>query len=143
MILYALQCANRHAFEAWFGSSAAYDAQVAAGQVSCPVCGSTEVTKAVMAPALGKGTRAGAEAETRAEAASPEALLAEMRALRDQLTKDADNVGEAFPEEARRIYYSESPQRSIYGKASPAEAKELAEEGVPVLPLPALPEDKN
>jgi len=143
MILYALRCANGHAFEAWFGSSAAYDAQVAADQVSCPVCGSTEIAKGVMAQALGKGTKNGTEAETRAEATSPDALLAEMRALRDQLTKNADDVGEAFPEEARRIYYSESPQRSIYGKASPSEVKELAEEGVPVLPLPVLPEDKN
>jgi hypothetical protein len=139
MILYRLVCDGAHEFEAWFGSGASYDAQAEAGQVACPVCGSVAVRKAVMAPALAK-SRDEARASMRA---GPEALAAELRALRQQLTENAEDVGDQFPEEARRIYYSEGPKRSIYGKATPSEARELAEDGVPVLPLPSLPEDKN
>jgi hypothetical protein len=137
MIRYKLRCETGHEFEAWFGSISAFERQAAEAQVACVHCGSTKVERAPMAPALAKtGDGTGRKGER-------EALIEKMRALREDLTRNAENVGEAFPEEARKMYFSEAPGKSIYGKASPAEAKALTEEGVPVLPLPPLPEDQN
>ena len=158
MIRYALRCERGHSFESWFADSAAYDKQEKRRLVSCPHCGSAQVEKAIMAPALaGTKSRRKARAEPPvvanlpAAGNAPVAMLspqetefrAKLKELRDTLTKNADNVGGKFPEEARKMHYGEIEHRSIYGEASPAEAKKLAEEGVEFHPLPVLPEERN
>jgi hypothetical protein len=151
MIKYTLICEQRHEFETWFASSGAYDKQEKRGLVSCPACGSGKVEKAIMAPRLA-GTRKGkkrAPAETPASA--PVAMLSpqeqelrtKLKELRDHITKNADYVGQKFPEEARKMHYGEIEHRSIYGEATPDDAKALAEEGIEFHPLPILPDDRN
>jgi hypothetical protein len=156
MIRYSLRCEHDHAFESWFQDSSAYDTQVKRKLVSCPVCGSHGIEKAIMAPRIvGKRGReaaapAPAPTETGAAATSTPLLMAqerELRAklkeLRDHIVKNADNVGESFPNEARKMHYGEIEHRPIYGEASPDEARSLIEEGVEVSPLPVLPDDRN
>jgi hypothetical protein len=158
MIRYALQCENGHAFESWFADSAAFDKQAKRGLVSCPQCGSAKVEKAIMAPRLsaskkGKPAQAPAPAADTpaAEAPAPVAMVspqerefrAKLKELRDHLVQNADHVGAKFPEEARKMHYGETEHRSIYGEASPDEAKALVEEGIEVHPLPVLPEERN
>jgi hypothetical protein len=162
MILYSLICERKHDFEIWFKNSADYDKQAKRGLVTCPACGSAEVEKALMAPSLGRGTKKDVhapmtegtpttEAPVPVENKTPVAMIspheqefrAKLKELRDHLTKNADNVGAKFPEEARKMHYGESEHRSIYGEASPQEAKELLDEGVELHPLPVLPEERN
>ena len=159
MIRYALHCEHDHAFESWFQDSSAYDTQVKRKLVSCPVCNSVKIEKAIMAPRIvGKKGRERAEPAAPAAApAAPEAaagptplvmaqereLRAKLKELRDHIVKNADNVGERFPNEARKMHYGEIEHRPIYGEASPEEAKSLIEEGVEVSPLPVLPDDRN
>ena len=158
MIRYTLRCDQDHSFESWFQDSAAYDSQVKRKLVTCPVCGSAEVEKAIMAPRIvGKRGRekapvpveAAAPVETPATESTPlmmaqeRELRAKLKELRDHIVKNADNVGEKFPNEARKMHYGEIEHRPIYGEASPEEAKSLIEEGVEVSPLPVLPEDRN
>jgi hypothetical protein len=160
MIRYALVCAKGHSFESWFQNSAAFDKQAKRGLVECPVCGNTKVEKALMAPTLA-GTRKRAqpaapmvsnEAPPAADtAAEPVALMmahetelrAKLKELRDHIKANADNVGEQFPEQARKMHYGEIEHRSIYGEASSEEAKELHEEGIEFHPLPVLPDERN
>ena len=140
MIRYALTCDQGHGFEAWFGSGSDYDVQVEAGAVVCPSCGSAEVSKAPMAPAVRRGGPAPAEGKANRERRQTYALLKDLKA---HLKANAEHVGPAFPEEARKMHYGEAEPRSIYGEASLEEAKALREEGIPALPLPPLPEDNN
>jgi hypothetical protein len=153
MIRYDLICEQRHTFDGWFRDSAAFDQQAKKGLVSCPRCGATKIEKAIMAPRV-SGTRKRGKSEPAAavaEAASPVAIMApeekelrtKLRELREHLTKNSDNVGKRFPEEARKMHYGEIEHRSIYGEASPKDAKALHEEGIAFHPLPVLPEDKN
>jgi hypothetical protein len=158
MIRYALVCDKGHEFESWFADSAAYDKQAKRRLVSCPHCGSAKVDKAIMAPRLaGKKGKAPIEAPpAEAPAAAPAApapvamlspqereVRAKLKELREHLTKNADNVGGKFPNEARKMHYGEIERRSIYGEATPDEARSLAEEGIEFHPLPVLPDDKN
>ena len=168
MIRYALACSKGHTFESWFQNSAAYDKQAKRGLVECPVCGDSKVAKALMAPTLAGTKKRGrpsqpaampapsAEAQVTPETSTPEApspvamispeereFRSKLKELRDHLTKNADNVGRKFPDEARKMHYGETEHRSIYGEASPEEAKELHEEGVEFHPLPVLPEERN
>ncbi len=161
MIRYALACERGHDFESWFQDSAAYDKQAKRGLVTCPLCGSAKVEKAMMAPRLSttaKKKRAPVaaatlttESPTATAAPAPVAMIspqeqelrAKLKELRDHLTKNADNVGPKFPEEARKMHYGEIEHRSIYGVASPEEAKELSEEGVEFHSLPPLPDERN
>ena len=169
MIRYALVCDKQHEFESWFPNSGAYDKQVKRGLVTCPACGSAKVEKAIMAPRLARADAdaparlpaetAEAPAEAPADAtpvAAPEEktpvamisprereLRQKLKELRDHLTRNSDNVGPKFPEEARKMHYGEIEHRSIYGEASPDEAKALAEEGIPFHPLPILPDERN
>jgi hypothetical protein len=140
MIRFALTCGKGHGFEAWFGSGAVYEEQVAARAIACPACGSAEVRKAPMAPAVFRGKSRSAESRTSPERKKTYAFLKDLRA---HLTANADDVGPTFPEEARKIHYGEAEARSIYGEASLEEAKMLKEEGIPAVPLPPLPEDHN
>lgn len=161
MIRYALLCAKGHSFDSWFQNSAAYDKQRKRSLVGCPVCGDTNVEKAIMAPRLSgvnKRRRAmvaaddtGAEATTPETGKSPVAMISpqeldlrrKLKELRDHLTKDSDYVGQKFPEEARKMHYGDVKHRSIYGEASPQEAKKLHEEGIEFHPLPVLPDERN
>jgi len=158
MIRYTLRCEQSHSFESWFQDSSAYDQQVKRKLVTCPVCGSAEVEKAIMAPRIvGKKSRekapvpveAAAPVETPATESTPlmmvqeRELRAKIKELRDHIVKNADNVGERFPNEARAMHYGDKEHRPIYGEASPEEARALIDEGVEVSPLPTLPEDRN
>jgi hypothetical protein len=132
MILYQLQCADGHAFEAWFKDSSAYDRQEKRGEVHCPVCSSSEVGKAIMAPHVASSsTRESDAGETRARQVAREILMA-MGQLRKEVEKNCEYVGERFADEARAIHYGEAPERGIYGEASQEEAKALHEEEIPV-----------
>jgi len=159
MIKYSLVCDKGHDFESWFASSAAFDKQAKRKLVTCPLCNSAKVEKAIMAPRLSSSKKraepveAPAPASTPAPAASPapvamlspqeRELRSKLKELRDHLTKNADNVGPKFPEEARKMHYGEIEHRSIYGEASPNDAKALAEEGIEFHPLPILPDERN
>ncbi|MGL5446987.1 MAG: DUF1178 family protein [Rhabdaerophilum sp.] len=142
MIRYALICEAGHAFESWFGSSSAFDTQSKRGLVSCPHCGSVQVEKQIMAPAIKH-----AEQETARPVALADPRDAEMRqfmrAYRQFVETHAEHVGDKFAEEARKIHFGESDERAIYGEATPSEVLELREEGVEVAPLPILPDERN
>ena len=164
MIRYALACSKGHTFDSWFQNSAAYDKQAKRGLVECPLCGDSKVEKALMAPTLSGTKKRGrpsmpasmpapaAEAAPAApETTAPVAMVSpeerefrtKLKELRDHLTKNAENVGGKFPEEARKMHYGETEHRSIYGEASPKDAKELADEGIEFHPLPMLPDEHN
>ncbi|MBR0991414.1 DUF1178 family protein [Bradyrhizobium japonicum] len=160
MIRYALRCDRDHDFESWFQSSSAYDSQVKRKLVTCPICGSAKVDKAIMAPRIigKKGRGRAAPPPEPAAAPAPEAapsgptsllmaqekeLRSKLKELRDHIVKNADNVGERFANEARAMHYGDKEHRPIYGEASPEEAKSLIDEGIEVSPLPTLPEDRN
>src|SRR6187399_804804 len=160
MIRYNLRCAKGHTFESWFQNSAAYESQEKRKLVSCPDCGSAKVERAIMAPQIvsKKGREAAAPAPAPApapagDAAAPAStpllmaqereLRAKLKELRDHIVKNADNVGERFSNEARKMHYGEIEHRPIYGEASPDEARALIDEGVEVSPLPILPDDRN
>jgi hypothetical protein len=157
MIHYHLRCERGHAFESWFQSSSAYEAQEKRKLVNCPTCGSAKVERAIMAPRIvsnkSRETPPLAPAAAATEAATPAStpllmaqereLRAKLKELRDHIVKNADNVGERFPNEARKMHYGDIEHRPIYGEASPDEARALIEEGVDVAPLPVLPNDRN
>ena len=152
MIRYALSCEKGHGFESWFKSANAYDRQVARGLIGCPVCGSTKIGKAIMAPGVTRGATREAPAPAPVqEPRAPVAMLSDkerelrtkLRELRDHVVKNADYVGGKFPEEARKMHYGEVEHRSIYGEASTADAAELIEEGIELHPLPILPDERN
>jgi hypothetical protein len=160
MIHYHLRCERDHAFESWFQSSSAYETQERRKLVSCPICGSTKVERAIMAPQIvskrKRGHEISAPAPTpapAAEAAAPAStplmmaqereLRTKLKELRDHIVKNADNVGERFPNEARKMHYGDIEHRPIYGEASPDEARSMIDEGIEVSPLPVLPEDRN
>ncbi|MGE5504678.1 MAG: DUF1178 family protein [Actinomycetota bacterium] len=131
MILFELRCGNAHQFEAWFRDGATYDAQAAAGEIACPVCGDCKVEKAIMAPRLAK--RTGAALDVEAVAAEMKKTL---RELRRNVEENCDYVGDRFAEEARRIHYGETQARGIYGEATEEQSRELEEEGVTVQRIP-------
>ena len=145
MIRFALTCEQGHGFDAWFSSGDSYDEQTEAGVIICPKCGSAEVEKAPMAPAVlrGGGARGPQEGESPVQTTEPNQSYAMLKGLREQLKSNAEDVGKAFPEEARKIHHGEAEERNIYGEASADEAKSLQKEGIPVLPLPKLPEEHN
>ena len=145
MIKYQLQCDKDHEFAGWFASSDAFDKQVKRKLVECPECSSTDVRKALMAPSVST-SRKKAQVETAETAKARAELIKAMREVRKKVEQNAEYVGPRFAEEARRIHYKEAESREgkgIYGEASLAEAKELAEEGIDFMPLPVLPEDQN
>ncbi len=140
MIRYDLRCSEGHAFEAWFGSAAAYDEQSARGLVSCALCGATKVEKALMAPGVPvKGNRREAQAAPMLSAPAPAEIVEKLAALRREIEAKSTWVGRRFAEEARAMHLGEAEARPIHGEATGEEAKALIEEGVPVAPLPFLP----
>ena len=142
MIRYTLRCDKEHEFEAWFRSGADYDRTAKAGANECPVCGSTAVEKALMAPSV-----SGTKKSDKMTLAAPDPRSVAMRELvkefRKRVTENADYVGDKFAEEARKIHYEEVESRGIYGEATADEAKDLADEGIGFHPLPPIPEDRN
>ncbi len=163
MIHYALNCEHGHAFESWFQNSAAYDKQSKRALVTCPICGSAKVEKAIMAPRLNRAEApepppvsptpptpptplpppAPAKAPVAIMSPPERELRKKLKELREHITKNADYVGPRFPEQARKIHYGEIEHRSIYGEASPDEARKLHEEGIEFHPLPILPDEYN
>jgi hypothetical protein len=143
MIKYALGCAEGHEFESWFPDSAAYEKQRKGRLVACPECGSTAVDKAIMAPAV--------VGDRNAPEGPPASLLDARRRqaremvvrLRQEIEANTDDVGGKFPEVARAIHAGDEPERAIRGQASADEARALIEEGVGVLPMPALADEMN
>ena len=142
MIRYALRCDRDHEFEAWFRSSGDYDRAATAGENVCPFCGSKDVGKALMAPAVG-----GAKDSGKMTLAAPDprrlAMREAIKEFRRRVTENADYVCDKFAEEARKIHFNEVEPRGIYGEATSEEASELAEEGIAFQPLPPIPEDRN
>ena len=141
MIRFNLVCDAQHEFEAWFSSSDDFDKQSARGLVSCPICGSEKVEKALMAPAV--STARDKEASTQlamnnAQAAALQQIKQAVKTIRET----SEDVGERFPEEARKIHYGETEERGIIGRANPNEVQALLEEGVSVAPLPEFPKTK-
>lgn len=134
MISFNLICKNDHEFEGWFRNSADFERQTKKRLVACPACGDVKIGKSLMAPVVGAKdmVRAG-RTEKAAEARNVRKMLGEVR---DYVEKNFDDVGDDFTDEARKIYYGESDERPIYGNATDDDAKELAEEGVPVGKLP-------
>lgn len=142
MIVFDLKCGGGHVFEAWFGSSIAYETQREAGQVHCPICDDSTIIKALMAPAIP------AKGNSNAPILSPDAIKSALAMLAKQQAKALESsqwVGTAFADRARAMHLGEEKHATIHGRASLAEAKALAEEGVPIaaLPLPIVPPDRT
>lgn len=129
MILYQLKCAEGHQFEAWFKDAAAYDLQSGAGEIGCPFCGNTGISKAPMAPRLAKGAAKAEGMEERANEVAQQIFQAAEK-LRQHVEENCDFVGDKFAEEARRIHYGEVEERGIYGTATDEETAELNDEGI-------------
>lgn len=166
MILYDLICDNDHEFESWFKSSSAYDTLRKGNNISCPMCGTEKVRKAPMAPRISKSGRGESEVESSTSAPAPASAsgsasaptadttpappaetsedmaqvmnkaVEAIKELQETIEKKFENVGEKFPEEARKIHYGETEARGIYGEASAEEAQELIEEGVEIAAVP-------
>jgi hypothetical protein len=149
MIVFDLRCAGGHVFEAWFGSSGAYEEQRASAMIACPICGLADVTKAVMAPNVAaKGNRAAAPSPgpvpKPAETPPPEAIKAALVALAEaqaKMLKGSQFVGLAFADRARAMHHGEEDHAPIHGHATADEAIELIEDGVGIAPLvfPVVP----
>jgi hypothetical protein len=159
MIRFSLQCNKDHAFEGWFASNDAFDTQVKTGLITCPVCGSAKVEKALMAPSVVTGKRKAANVAAMPEvvealeapaAIAPVVLapqqteiLAKLQELSRQVRATTENVGKEFAEEARKIHYGEVTPRAIYGEATSDDVQSLLEDGIAIAPLAPLPEDRN
>ena len=162
MIKYSLVCKAGHDFESWFSDSSGFETQSKRGFVACPICQSTEVTKAIMSPRLGRGKDSADAAPPMQGTAPPAgvpgpaesqkmvllderaaALRTMIKELHEKIAATSDNVGSRFPEEARRMHEGDAPERSIYGEATADEARALIEDGIPVMAIPTLPEDRN
>ena len=133
MIRFHLKCEQNHKFESWFQSGDAFDKLVAAGMVNCTSCGSTKVSKSIMAPAV----------STSSEITAPKPNETAIAALREKVEANSDYVGKGFAKEARDMHDGVVPERPIYGEANLQEAKKLVEDGIPVIPLPFMPRKKT
>jgi hypothetical protein len=166
MIHYQLQCDRTHGFDGWFKDSAAFEHQAETGLITCPICASVNVTRALMAPALGRGSRHSPNATapealpvpaqlkepstsvpavvppppgSMTESGMPDRVRALLQRLRSEVEKTCDYVGPEFAQEARRIHHGETKPRGIYGETTPAEADALADEGIEFGVVPWLP----
>ncbi|SCY27940.1 DUF1178 family protein [Microvirga guangxiensis] len=147
MIKYALACEQAHEFESWFPSSEAFETQRKRGFVTCPFCNSPKVEKQIMAPSVARTDKAPVaqpEAQPMAVLSDKEhEIRAALRALREHVLKNSEDVGRNFVEEARKMHFGEAEERSIHGEADFEEARALLEEGIDVLPIPVVPDDRN
>ncbi|MFC3072221.1 DUF1178 family protein [Shinella pollutisoli] len=142
MIRYELSCDNGHDFEGWFGSAGDFDRQQERGLVSCPSCGSIHVAKQLMAPSVSTARREERRQELVMQAGRRE-MMNRLREVVAAIRANAEDVGDRFPEEARKIHYGEAEERGLIGRATPHEVRELLEEGVEIAPLPVIPDDAN
>lgn len=154
MIRYDLRCDAGHGFDGWFRSSGDFDGQSAGGLLSCPVCGSAAVAKALMAPAVStkRARMTGGPASDPATSPAQEVALVDdkqrelrkmLRDLRSHMTENSEDVGDRFPEIARKMHAEEIEQKTVHGRTTAEEAKALIDEGVPVQPLPTFPDEMN
>lgn len=142
MIKYSLCCDNAHTFEGWFSESADFDRQVANGFLTCPVCNSGSISKSLMAPSVSTARKKEAKRQMAMDLVRQEAM-AKLREAVSNIRANSEDVGEKFPEEARKIHYGEADARGIIGQASIDEVHELIDEGIDIAPLPNLPDDTN
>jgi hypothetical protein len=147
MIRYSLRCAGDHGFDSWFKGADAFAALQGAGQVACPICGSTEVKKDLMAPAVRPARKAATVLQSASDgkpdlSAPASELEAQLAALKRQIEENSEYVGMNFAAEARAMHAGDTPGRAIHGEARPDEARAMIEEGLPVAPLPFLPARK-
>jgi len=151
MIQFTLKCAQDHSFDSWFQSADAYEKLKSADMVTCAICGTSDVSKAIMAPRVTASRKKAAaqsapkpQTETPASLSTPtgtaEQALAE---LKKHVQDNSEYVGDSFASEARAIHDGDAPERAIYGEASIDEAKTLIEDGVKVAPLPFIPAKKT
>jgi len=162
MIRFSLHCEKAHEFEIWFGSNGDFTDQQEKGLVECPLCGSHQIEKSLMAPAIAKSGSAKSGIHEPGELASdpvvqtpppPETglafdpqrteMIAAIHEMVRQVRSTSEDVGKRFPDEARKIHHGEAKKRGIFGQASADEARELLDEGIAIAPLPDLPEDLN
>lgn len=150
MIHYQLRCSADHSFDGWFRDSAGFDDQVKRNLVACPACGVTDVVRALMAPAVGRGREAPVQVEQAPQptaptpqpavgGALPDQVRAALQRLRTEVEQRCENVGDRFAAEARLIHSGESPARGIYGEATPEQAERLADDGIEIAQIPWLP----
>lgn len=139
MISYSLKCDNDHTFDSWFASADAFDKLSGADMVTCNICGSTKVQKAIMAPRVSTGKAA----ETTPLMAPDDHTARAIQEMRKKIEANSDYVGKNFAAEARKMHLGDAPERSIYGEAKPEEAKSLIEDGINVVPLPFMPNRKT
>ncbi|MBP1845286.1 hypothetical protein J2046_003555 [Rhizobium petrolearium] len=142
MIKYTLTCENAHTFEGWFSESADFDRQVESGFLTCPACNSSSISKTLMAPSVSTARKKEEKQAMVMDLARQEAM-AKLKQAIAEIKANAEDVGEKFPEEARKIHYGEADARGIIGQASLSEVRDLLEEGIEVAPMPVLPEDTN
>ena len=144
MIVFDLKCSRDHVFEAWFGSTAAYDAQRAKGQVRCPFCDDHDVAKAVMAPAIASKGNSRPERSGKVSPEAEKAVVTALAAFQAEVLKTSKWVGDRFADRARAMHLGEERSGAIYGEASVAEARALIDDGVPIAPLllPVVPPNK-
>lgn len=152
MIHYTVACSAGHAFDGWFKDSAAFDVQADRGLIECPECGGSNVTRALMAPAIPRKGKQAKRIETEvtpppvlppapetAVTGLPDQMRAVLQRIRAEVERTSDYVGPGFADEARRIHRGESDKRNIYGESTPAQAEALADEGIEVSQIPWVP----
>jgi hypothetical protein len=146
VIKYRLGCASGHEFDSWFRAGSDFDMQSRAGEVACPVCGSTDIVKLPMAPSI-VTTRTAVQRSTAdtlpVHSGEAKVALDALRAIKKNIVENSDDVGSRFAEEARKMHFGDVEERHIRGSSTLEEARNLAEDGVPFGILPALPEDLN
>jgi hypothetical protein len=142
VIHYSLRCDHDHAFDGWFASSDDFDRRLEAGYVACPQCGSQAVTKLLMAPNLTTGRQKDGIRQMVMDHTRRE-MIDKIKEAVTEIRKNSEDVGEKFPEEARKIHYGETEARGIIGQASGEEVAALVEEGIEIAALPVFPEDAN
>ena len=155
MIQYSLRCEDGHVFDSWFQSASAFETLKASGHLTCAVCGTAKVEKAIMAPRVVAARKKSvpqvvpavespATSQPQPMATAPDAEVREkLEQMKREVEANSDYVGDRFAQEARAMHLGEAEERSIYGEANADEAKSLIEDGVPVLPLPFRPTRKT
>ncbi|WP_269931143.1 DUF1178 family protein [Aminobacter sp. HY435] len=141
MIRFSLHCDHAHEFEGWFRSNDDFETQRKRGFVSCPECSSQRIEKALMAPAVSTSRKQ--EKMALALGDEQRKMMAALKEMSAKVRENAENVGDKFAEEARKIHFGETEARGIYGAATIEEAQGLAEDGIEFMPLPVFPDDRN
>ena len=139
MIKYTLNCNNGHQFDSWFSDSESFEKLKKKGHLECAICSSKKVEKSLMAPRITSSNNE----KKKTLISTQSALEKEIKALKKKIKTTATDVGENFPTEARAMHYGEKEEKPIIGKATADEARDLAEEGIPFIPLPWADDKQN